>query len=153
MTGWPEDQPRIPGGPCDPLAGMHAAFTALVGLANREETGRGSHFECAMIEGSLNAAAEQVIEYTAYGNILEREGNRAPEAAPQGLYPCQGVERWRLCQSGDHAPALLAEAVPERRADRANEIDELAELFHGRPVEVDSGGAPARGRRPGFAQR
>jgi crotonobetainyl-CoA:carnitine CoA-transferase CaiB-like acyl-CoA transferase len=94
VTGWPEDQPRIPGGPCDPLAGMHAAFTALVGLANRETTGHGSHFECAMIEGALNAAAEQVIEYTAYGKLLEREGNRAPEAAPQGLYPCQGVERW-----------------------------------------------------------
>ena len=94
VTGWPEDQPRIPGGPCDPLAGMHAAFTALVGLANREKTGRGLHFENAMIEGALNAAAEQVIEYTAYGKILEREGNRAPEAAPQGLYACEGVERW-----------------------------------------------------------
>ena len=94
VTGLPEDQPRIPGGPCDPLAGMHSSFAALVGLTNGEATGHGPHFECAMIEGALNAAAEQVIEYTAYGNILEREGNRAPEAAPQGLYPCQGVERW-----------------------------------------------------------
>jgi len=51
-----------------------------------------------MVEGALNAAAEQVIEWTAYGRLLEREGNRAPDAAPQGLYACRGsepgAERW-----------------------------------------------------------
>lgn len=51
-----------------------------------------------MVEGALNAAAEQLIERTAYGNRMEREGNRSPAAAPQGLYPCAGSEpglpRW-----------------------------------------------------------
>ena len=88
VTGHPDDQPRIPRGPCDPLAGMHATFAMLVALAERDRSGRGHFVECAMIEGALNVAAEQVIEFTAYGNRLDRMGNRCPHAAPQGLYPC-----------------------------------------------------------------
>lgn len=88
VTGHADDQPRIPRGPCDPLAGMHATFAMLVALAERDRSGHGHFVECAMIEGALNVASEQVIEYTAYGNRLDRMGNRAPHAAPQGLYPC-----------------------------------------------------------------
>jgi crotonobetainyl-CoA:carnitine CoA-transferase CaiB-like acyl-CoA transferase len=98
VTGHPDDQPRIQRGPCDPLAGMHAAFALLVALAERERTGRGSQVEVPMVECALNAAAEQVIERTAYGVVLGRAGNRSPEAAPQGLYACRGsvpgAERW-----------------------------------------------------------
>jgi crotonobetainyl-CoA:carnitine CoA-transferase CaiB-like acyl-CoA transferase len=94
LTGHPEDQPRIQRGPCDPLAGMHAAFATLVGLRRREATGEGCLLECTMVEGALNAAAEQVIEYTAYGRVMQREGNRGPEAAPQNLYACRGEEQW-----------------------------------------------------------
>ncbi|MBW2269096.1 MAG: CoA transferase [Deltaproteobacteria bacterium] len=90
LTGHVDDQPRIQRGPCDPLAGMHAVFALLVAMAERDHTGRGHFIECAMIEGALNATAEQVIEYTAYGNLMQRQGNRSPEAAPQGLYPCSG---------------------------------------------------------------
>ncbi len=90
LTGHADDQPRIQRGPCDPLAGMHAAFALLVALAEREATGVGRHVEVTMVEAALNAAAEIVIEYSAYGNKLGREGNRSPVAAPQGLYPCLG---------------------------------------------------------------
>ena len=94
VTGHEYDQPRIPRGPCDPLAGMHSAFAMLVGLSRREQTGHGSFIEVSMVEAALNAAAEQVIEYTAYGTILSRLGNRSRDAAPQGLYPCRGHEQW-----------------------------------------------------------
>jgi len=107
LTGHPADQPRIQRGPCDPLAGMHAAFAFLVALAERERTGRGAHVECTMVEGALNAAAEQILEWSAYGRRMERMGNRAPEAAPQGLYPCAGstpgMERWLALSITDDA--------------------------------------------------
>jgi crotonobetainyl-CoA:carnitine CoA-transferase CaiB-like acyl-CoA transferase len=90
ITGHADDQPRIQRGPCDPLAGMHAAFALLVALAERERSGRGHPVECTMVEGALNAAAEQIVEWSAYGRALAREGNRSPEAAPQGLYACAG---------------------------------------------------------------
>ena len=98
MTGHFADQPRIPRGPCDPLAGMHGSFALLVALARRAATGHGHHVESTMVESALNVAAEQVVEWSAYGMLMQREGNRSVLAAPQGLYPCAGgvfgAENW-----------------------------------------------------------
>jgi crotonobetainyl-CoA:carnitine CoA-transferase CaiB-like acyl-CoA transferase len=94
ITGHVDDQPRIPQGPCDPLAGMNAAFAALVALAERDVTGEGSLVEVPMVEGALNAGAEQIVEYTAHERLMRRDGNRSPWAAPQGVYPCLGNEKW-----------------------------------------------------------
>ncbi len=94
ITGHRDDQPRIQRGPSDPNAGMHAAFALIVGLAERDATGVGSLLEVTMVEGALNAAAELVLEATAYGNLLERDGNRSPHVAPQGLYRGRDDETW-----------------------------------------------------------
>jgi len=98
LTGHPDDQPRIPRGPCDPIAGMHASFAFLVALAERAATGHGHHVESTMVEGALNIAAEQSVEFSAYGHLMQRDGNRSALAAPQGLYPCAGgqpgAEEW-----------------------------------------------------------
>jgi len=94
ITGHADDQPRIQRGPCDPLAGMHAAFATQVALAEREETGRGHLLECTMVEGALNAAAELAIEWSANGVELSRDGNRGPQGAPQNIYACAGSENW-----------------------------------------------------------
>src|SRR5262249_34114585 len=107
ITGHPADQPRIPRGPCDPLAGMHAAFALLIALAERDVTGRGAHVEVPMVEVALNVAAESLIEFSAYGRLLERQGNRSPSAAPQGLYRCRdgrtGYESWLALSGGTDA--------------------------------------------------
>jgi crotonobetainyl-CoA:carnitine CoA-transferase CaiB-like acyl-CoA transferase len=42
--------------------------------------------EAPMVAGGLNVAAEQVIEHSAYGALLNRSGNRGPAAAPQNCY-------------------------------------------------------------------
>jgi crotonobetainyl-CoA:carnitine CoA-transferase CaiB-like acyl-CoA transferase len=42
--------------------------------------------EVPMVGGALNVAAEQVVERSAYGALLQRDGNRSPWAAPQGIY-------------------------------------------------------------------
>ncbi len=89
VTGHTNDQSRIQRGTCDPLSGMHAAFAILAALAERDARGEGQFLECTMVEGALNASAEQVVEYTAYNHVLDREGNRSPYAAPQGLYACK----------------------------------------------------------------
>ena len=94
VTGFADDQPRIQRGPCDPNGGMHAAFAAMVALERRGRTGRGSLVEAPMVEAAIAIAAEQVVEYTAYGNVLGRDGNRSPRAAPQGVYACAGDDEW-----------------------------------------------------------
>jgi crotonobetainyl-CoA:carnitine CoA-transferase CaiB-like acyl-CoA transferase len=88
ITGHGDDQPRVPRGPGDPVAGVHGALALLVALARHRRTGSGHLVEIPLTDVALNIAAEQVVEFTAYGNRLDREGNRSPLAAPQGLYPC-----------------------------------------------------------------
>jgi len=94
ITGFPDGPPIIPRGPCDPLAGMHATFALMAALEERDRSGQGHLLEVTMVEAALNVAAELVIEHSAYGVSLARAGNRGPVSAPQGLYPCRGVEQW-----------------------------------------------------------
>jgi crotonobetainyl-CoA:carnitine CoA-transferase CaiB-like acyl-CoA transferase len=86
VTGHVDDQPRIQRGPCDIVSGVHAVFSTLVALEVRAARGEGVHVESTMVEAALNAAAEQLVEYGKYGHVMQREGNRSPWAAPQGLY-------------------------------------------------------------------
>jgi crotonobetainyl-CoA:carnitine CoA-transferase CaiB-like acyl-CoA transferase len=94
MTGFADGPPIIPRGPCDPFAGLHAAFALLAALEDRDRSGMGHLVESTMVEAALNVAAEMGIEYQAYKAVLSRSGNRGPVAAPQGLYPCAGDENW-----------------------------------------------------------
>jgi crotonobetainyl-CoA:carnitine CoA-transferase CaiB-like acyl-CoA transferase len=86
LTGYADTAPMNARGPCDPLAGLHAAFSALVGLEARERSGTGCHVEATMVETALNAAAEQVVEWSAFGVLLSRDGNHHHDTAPQGVY-------------------------------------------------------------------
>jgi crotonobetainyl-CoA:carnitine CoA-transferase CaiB-like acyl-CoA transferase len=92
LTGDPDGEPIIRA-TMDPVAGIHAAFALLSALEHRRRTGRGQLVEVPMVEVALNVAAEQVITYTAYGQVLARRGNRGP-AAPQGVYRCAGTDQW-----------------------------------------------------------
>jgi crotonobetainyl-CoA:carnitine CoA-transferase CaiB-like acyl-CoA transferase len=94
LTGYPDQEPLVPRGPGDPLGGAHAAFATLAALARRDATGEGVLVEVPLIEGSLNITAEPVVEFSAYGLLMERDGNRSAHVAPQGLYPCIGDEQW-----------------------------------------------------------
>ncbi len=90
MTGHPGDQPRIQRGPCDPNGGLHAAIGALVALAERDRTGLGCLVEAPMVESALAVAAEVGLEWSAYGRLIGRDGNRSPAGSP-GVYRCAGV--------------------------------------------------------------
>lgn len=110
LTGHVEGEPLVPRGPGDPLGGAHAAFATLVALARRDRTGEGVLVEVPLIEGSLNITAEPVLEHSAYGRMMERDGNRSAHCAPQGLYPCAGEEQWLAVSVADDAQwrALVA---------------------------------------------
>jgi crotonobetainyl-CoA:carnitine CoA-transferase CaiB-like acyl-CoA transferase len=94
LTGYPDRTPYEPYSIGDPNAGMHALNALLLALEHRRRTGEGVFIEAAMIDAALNIAAEQVIEYSAYGALLDRAGNRGPTAAPQNLYRCAGVDEF-----------------------------------------------------------
>ena len=93
LTGYPDRNPLVRT-TCDPAAGVHAAFAFLCALDHRRRTGQGQQIEMSMAEMAVNLTAEQVVEHSAFGVLLERDGNRGPAAAPQGVYPCRGDDQW-----------------------------------------------------------
>ena len=86
LTGHADRNPLEPYSVGDPNAGIHALNALLLALEHRRRTGGSVFVEAAMVDAALNVAAEQVIEYSAYGALLEAAGNRGPTAAPQNLY-------------------------------------------------------------------
>ena len=139
MTGDADGSPVIPRGACDPIAGLHAAFAAIVALEQRRQTGVGALVEVTMVEAALNVAAQLVVEKSAYGDTLTRDGNRGPVASPQGIYPSEGDDAWvaiavatdahwdafcRVLDVPEWAKDSALAAVSGRRA-QASQIDDV----------------------------
>lgn len=132
LSGYPDTAPQLARGPSDPLAGLHAAYAVICGLHARDRTGLGSLVEATMVETALNAAAEQVVEYSATGHLMEREANHHPYACPQGVYACSDGQHVALSVETDqHWEGLLA-AVPELALDRVPTSAALADRFAAR---------------------
>jgi crotonobetainyl-CoA:carnitine CoA-transferase CaiB-like acyl-CoA transferase len=110
-TGYRDGPPMMPNGPCDPLGGMHAAFAILTALEQRAATGVGCLIEAPLVESALNLAAEEVLEFSAFGRVGERLGNRSRERAPQGVYRCRGDEQWVALSVEEDRWAALVEVL------------------------------------------
>ncbi len=142
ITGYP-DMPLVPRGCCDPIGGMHAVFALLLALEHRRRTGEGQLVEVPLVEVALNLSAEQVIEYSAYGQLLTRNENRGPVAAPQGVYRCAADgqllavavasdEQWSALVRELGEPAWAVDpalATMAGRRDRHDELDERIEAW------------------------
>ncbi len=141
LTGHPDDTPLSPYCVGDPAAGVHALFGALVALEHRRRTGQGALVEAAMIDTAINLSAEQVIEHSAYGALLGRDGNRSPAAAPQNCYrtadPDDGMgsgwvaisvatdAQWRALCDMLGSPEWALDPTLETRAGRQTRHDEI----------------------------
>jgi crotonobetainyl-CoA:carnitine CoA-transferase CaiB-like acyl-CoA transferase len=129
-TGFEDQLPTLVLGACDPLAGAHTAFATLLALDARAATGEGMLVESVMVESALNVAAEAIVEYGAGAPSLGRQGNRGPDAAPQGVYPASDDESW---------VALAVETDAEWEA--------LVKALDAPPWAADGGLCTADGRR------
>jgi crotonobetainyl-CoA:carnitine CoA-transferase CaiB-like acyl-CoA transferase len=86
LTGHPDANPVSPYCVGDSNAGLHALLGLLLALERRDRGGEGALVEASMVDAALAIAAEQLVEHSAYGRLLRRDGNRGPAAAPQNLY-------------------------------------------------------------------
>lgn len=114
LTGYADTDPMNARGPCDPLAGLHAAYSAILGLHLRNQTGEGVHVEATMVETALNAAAEQVIEFTGNGRLLVRDGNNHQDGRVQAVF--RSADRPEGTMG---CIAVCAETTAQRRALQA----------------------------------
>lgn len=72
---------------------LHGAIAVLAALRNRRRTGRGEHIELAQLESTVNVIGPALLAAAA-GHRTERAANDDPIAAPHGVYPCSGEDKW-----------------------------------------------------------
>jgi crotonobetainyl-CoA:carnitine CoA-transferase CaiB-like acyl-CoA transferase len=95
LCGYSDEPPQVLNGFCDPIGGLHSLFALQLALEHRRRHGAGMLVEAPQIGGALNIAAEQVIEASAYGAFLARDGNHGPVSAPQNIYAAaDGEDAW-----------------------------------------------------------
>jgi benzylsuccinate CoA-transferase BbsF subunit len=95
LTGYPDRSPvgtgtNYPDHVPNPL---HGVVAVLAALRKRRRTGQGEYIELAQLESTVNAIGPALVAAAA-GETVERVGNDDDVAAPHGVYPCTGNDRW-----------------------------------------------------------
>jgi crotonobetainyl-CoA:carnitine CoA-transferase CaiB-like acyl-CoA transferase len=120
----------------DAVGGLHGAFAALVAIWERARTAAAVHVDLSQLETLLAIAGDMVLATGVTGEDPVRHGNRASDAAHQGVHPSQGEDAWVAitARDGDDwralvdvvgSPALtsLRDTGPPERAAAIETID------------------------------
>lgn len=95
ITGWPD---RDPCGVASPYTDVVAPKFGIASLAaaifERRESGLGQHIDLAQAECSMMFLAPLILDQAINGNTAQAQGYDSYYACPQGIYPCQGTERY-----------------------------------------------------------
>jgi crotonobetainyl-CoA:carnitine CoA-transferase CaiB-like acyl-CoA transferase len=87
LNGEPEGPPLLPPlALADGVAGLATAFSILVALRAREQTGRGQVVDTSLVEPLMTLLGPQVTAYDLLGEIQPRTGNRSSHNAPRNVY-------------------------------------------------------------------
>lgn len=71
-----------------------ASAVLIAALNYRRRTGQGQYIDLSQFEASLHFLTPILMDYQINGRIADRVGNRDPQAAPHGIYRCQGKDQW-----------------------------------------------------------
>lgn len=89
LTGWPDREPLGPYGTItDSLSPRIVALLVGSALLHRRRTGKGQYIDLSQVEGGVVCLAENMLTYTATGDVPGRLGNRSRHAAPHGAFRC-----------------------------------------------------------------
>ena len=116
VTGWPDRTPVNPyGAYTDFIVPRFAVAAILAALDHSRRTGEGRHLDLSQLETSMHFLAPFLLDYTANGREQQRRGNRDAAAAPHGVYPCAGEDRWLAlaCETGQQWRSLIELAEPD----------------------------------------
>ena len=79
---------------CDWLSAIVGAYSLVLALYHRNQTGEGQYIEVAQMETALSIMNEPIMDYHMNGRIMKTQGNFSPFMAPHGNYPCKGDDKW-----------------------------------------------------------
>ncbi|MBI4483767.1 MAG: CoA transferase [Acidobacteria bacterium] len=95
LTGYPEASPQFLYGPyVDFIAVGYGTVAILAALDYRRRTGRGQYIDTAQYDAGVQFMAPAILDYLVNRRVAQRMGNRHPQAAPHGAFPCKGEDRW-----------------------------------------------------------
>ncbi len=121
LCGWPDRTPAGPfGAYTDYIAPRFSTCAILAALDHRRRTGEGQHIDLAQAEASIHFLTPAMLDYTVNGRTWTAAGNTDPDAAPHGVYPAAGDDRWLALAVHDDAQfAALATVLgtPELARD------------------------------------
>jgi crotonobetainyl-CoA:carnitine CoA-transferase CaiB-like acyl-CoA transferase len=121
----------------DHIVGRLCTIGALGALLNREHVGRGAHVELAQVETVLGFMAQYFVQEGLAPGSVRPLGNRSPEGAPWGVYPCAGEERWCVITCRDDADwGHLRKAIGDPSWARDPALDSAAGR-HARHDDLD----------------
>ena len=133
LTGWPDREPVGPFGTItDSLAPRFAASALAAALLYRRRTGRGLHIDLSQVETGVYSLSPWLLEHAVTGRSSCRAGNRSHRAAPHGVFPCRGEDRWvAIACWSDHEWRQLAAILgvdPQRYPDLESRLEAQDEI-------------------------
>jgi len=78
----------------DPMSGVLAMGAVLSGILSARRSGVGMHIEVAQRESTARLIGDVFMDYAMNQRVSARMGNRHPDMAPHGCYPCAGEDKW-----------------------------------------------------------
>jgi crotonobetainyl-CoA:carnitine CoA-transferase CaiB-like acyl-CoA transferase len=84
----------------DNMAAYYASSALLMAILHREQTGEGTEIDVSAVEVGVHLVGPLLLDVAVNGRSTRRPdfplGNRIehPEAAPHGVYPSRGDDRW-----------------------------------------------------------
>ncbi len=137
LTGFPDGHLSLLFGPYIDFIGVgYGVISLMAALDYRRRTGVGQYIDLAQYENGLQFLAPIILENNINGRVWERMGNRHEYAAPHGVYPCKGQDRWcalsvftdsewQKLREVMAEPAWAAESKFSTMLGRKNNEDEL----------------------------
>ena len=141
ISGWPDRDPAPPRGVyIDHVAPPFGEALIMAALDRRARTSEGAHIDLAQVEAAMQFISPVVMDYVVNGHVNSRQGNRLPSAAPHGVYPCTGNDRWiaigvftddewhALCNAMEN-PDLTKDSKFNTLQSRKENEDELEQIL------------------------
>jgi len=116
LTGWPDGEPtsNTLAWP-DCVCPWYATTAIMAALDYRRRTGKGQFIDISQVETAIHGFAPAMLRYSANNQVTNRMGNRCDEAAPHGIFRCQGFDRWcAIAIWNDTQWEALCEAMEKR---------------------------------------
>ena len=122
----------------DAVGGLNGTAAILTALWHKQRSGEGQFVDLSQVECLFPLAAPGILHQSVYGQSPRRSGNKHPDHAPHGVYPCEGDDAWAVIQVTDEIqwqrlqdliPALAPFGDVDERIDKREALDECVRAW------------------------